>query len=54
MEYKRTKEEYLDFIQLSRTTGDYIYFDERGREHYNEDEDENEFLEDEVLEVVEE
>ena len=53
MEYKRTKEEYLDFIQLSRTTGDYIYFDERGREHYNEDEDENEFLEDEVLEVVE-
>ena len=51
MEHKRTKEEYLAFIQLSRTTGDYIYFDERGREHYNEDE--NEFLEDEVLEVVE-
>lgn len=50
MEHKRTKEEYLAFIQLSRTTGDYIYFDERGREHYNEDEDENEFLEDVVLE----
>jgi hypothetical protein len=53
MEYKRTKEEYLAFIQLSRTTGDYIYFDERGREHYNDDEDDINDFDDEVLEVVE-
>jgi hypothetical protein len=53
MEYKRTKEEYLAFIQLSRTTGDYIYFDERGREHYSDDEDDINDFDDEVLEVVE-
>lgn len=54
MEYKRTPEEYKSFIQLSRTTGDYIYFDERGREHYKDDEDDVDDFDDEVLEVVEE
>ena len=53
MDVKKTIEQNLAYIQLSRTTGDYIYFDERGREHYNEDENEDEFFEDEVLEVVE-
>lgn len=49
MEAKKTVEQNLAFIQLSRTTGDYYYFDERGNQRYS---DEDDGVQDSIEEVV--
>jgi len=51
MEAKKTIEQNLAFIQLSRTTGDYYYFDERGNQRYS-DEDDDDDVQDAIEEVL--